>query len=142
MKRVEVAAAILALALSLAAVIALVGLPCLQMSESGSTSVSRESPGRVVIERQCHSLVEATGYRVLYVLLVPVFLASLYLLATLIRWKLAATLLIFLLGTFVLLTGFSIGLFFAPATLAGAVSLAFLLSSSSRTANDIPQSTA
>jgi hypothetical protein len=138
MRRAQIATAILPLILSLAAAVVLVVLPCFQMSESRSTAAGGESQGRVVIERQCRSLLEATDYRVLYLLLVPVILAALYLFSALRHWKLAGTLLTVLLGIFVLLTGFSIGLFFAPAALAGAISLALLLSSSSHSTNGIP----
>lgn len=138
MRRAQDVAAILTLILSLAAAVALVALPCFQMSESRTANLGGGSEGRVVIERQCHSLLEATNYRGLYLLLFPVFLAALYLLSALRRWKIAGTLLVSLLGLFVLFTGFSIGLFFAPAALAGAVSLALLLSSNPYTPNDIP----
>lgn len=132
MRRAQIVTAILALTLSLAAAVVLVVLPCFQVSESTSASVGGESEGRVV-ERHCNSLLEASNYRVLYLLLFPVLLAALYLLSALRGWKVAGTLLVFLLGLFVLFTGFSIGLFYAPDALAGAVSLALLLSSSSQT---------
>ena len=139
MRRTQTLAAILALTLALTAAVALIALPCFQMVQSGSASLGGVSEGPEVIRRQCRSLLEASGYRVLYLLLVPVFLAALYLLSALMRWKLAGTLLVFLLGVFVLITGFSIGIFFAPAALAATVSLAMLLSSSSNSANDVPQ---
>ena len=134
MRRAHVVTAILSVALSLTAAVLLIALPCFQVSESGRASLGGESEGRVVIERQCHSLLEATNYQVLYLLLVPVVLAALYLLSALRRWKIVGTLMVFLLWLFVVITGFSIGLFFAPAALAGVLSVAMLLVSSSHTA--------
>lgn len=138
MRRAVVATAILALGLSLAAFLLLIGLPCFVMTESGSANVSVEN-GAVVVERHCVSLIEATDARVLYLLLAPVFLTALYLLSSLRRWKVAAVPPVLFLGLFVLLTGFSIGLFFVPATLVAGVSLAFLLTSGSGRPTEVPR---
>lgn len=134
MRRAKVATAILPLILSLAAAVLLLVLPCFQMSESKSVSVGGETS---VTTRQCHSLLEATDNAALSVLLVPVAVAALYFVSALRRWRVAGTLLIVLLGLFVVLTGFSIGLFFAPAALSGAISLAMLSTSSSQPPNGV-----
>lgn len=138
MRRAHLATAVLPLVLSVAAAVFLVLLPCFQMSESRRVTVGGQADGHVVIARQCRSLLEATDYRALYFLLVPVLLAALLLLSALRGWKIARELATVLLAAFVLLTGFSIGLFFAPAALAGAISLAFQSSPSPHAGDGIP----
>ncbi len=118
-----------ALAAALLAVGAGLWLVFLPVYQGVSETVS--SSGAVTGSSDSATLIDQNGSWVVFPLCIPVILAALGFFATkresrVLAWVLAAA-----LCGFVLLTGFSIGLFFAPA--AGALLLAAILTDSAKT---------
>lgn len=99
-------------------------------AESTTATLGRTGPGSSVSTRSETTLLEAEGWSVLIPLLIPVILSAAPLLLNETRYA-AATRLVaaVLLLSFVVLTGFSIGLFYLPSAAAMLLAALWLIGS-------------